>query len=203
MPDASTPDAWDDFVDRVLAAAPHPLGAKWEALLAPELVQDTRRALAELLADIQQATHENKREMPKHAYQAWLRETGLPTRRMLEERLREVKQITHNLHQAQLDEQRDEARAVAAKLACAINRHRLATVAAGLDPEPHDRALWAHLEVLIPYNGGRATLNEMIGRGVWTDDGIPPMTPCRDCAHARLRHLPRCQECDCADYRES
>jgi hypothetical protein len=134
-------------------------------------VHETRRALSDLLADLQQTTRENKATMPKHRYDSWLKSEGLPTRTLLEERLREVRRVTQELHQQRLGRDMNEARVIAAKLAFAIHEHRLACVAAGLEPEPHDRALWARLhDLTVDFGDETLTLNEAVGRGLWHDD---------------------------------
>lgn len=55
-------------------------------------------------------------------------------------------------------------------LACAIQRHRLDAIASGLAPEPHDRALWSVLDrVVVPLGKGQATVTELLGQGLWTE----------------------------------
>jgi hypothetical protein len=55
-------------------------------------------------------------------------------------------------------------------LAVAIDAHRQASAAAGIDPEPHDRTLWAALDTqaaYAPHDDDPRTLAELVASGVW------------------------------------
>lgn len=164
-----SPDDWDEFVDYVLDNAPPTKPeAVWAELLKPDILGKTKDALSELHRDLSETVAEKKRTLPTYRYVNWRRIEGDRTKEWLTARSRQVKKAAHEIHQELMGRTTNEGRHLARRLATAIQRHRLACVAAGLDPEPHDRELWSLLGSLTAQFGTeRWTLDEAIGRGVW------------------------------------
>jgi hypothetical protein len=159
----------------------------WQALTTPELAGRVRAILAGRDTDIQaqltqrQATLEAFREecyqrgpsgradwfAAKAEHNRW-RSRAVGMRRALQDRLTVLRVARQDGHQLRMEAQASHYRRLVAALAVAIDAHRQASAAAGLDPEPHDRALWA---VLAEHPAGAAddprTLAELVEAGVW------------------------------------
>ena len=163
----------DEYIDQVLAAIPlNTPAAVWHTLLSDDLVRRTHRALRLLNIDLEEVLAEAKASMHPASYERWRRTNHLDTQRALKLRLMQVKDALNNyIHRTRpADDKR--TRDLACRLAVGIQTHRLATVAAGLGPEPHDRALWALLaSETVPFTVDDEeldlTIDEVFGRGFW------------------------------------
>src|SRR6266511_527859 len=95
---------------------------------------------------------------------AWKR--ALEARLMVaKERNREAR-IQRNAQQHPRDNQ--SARAALSRLALAVHRHQATSKAEGVQPEPHDEALWASLDqITVPYGDLVVTLRSLIDSGAW------------------------------------
>jgi hypothetical protein len=162
-------EAFADYVEeRLDPAGP---GGDWEKLLAPELVDRTGQALADLRRDLDETCGEIRKEATRNQFAAWRRDVYRPTLDLLTLRRTSVVDRKRRYHLERQERQKTEARTLVARLATGIQRHRLACVASGFDPEQHDRDLWALLSRLsIDCYGGSLTLDEAIGREVWKFD---------------------------------
>lgn len=109
-------------------------------------------------------------------------------KRLAERRLRQVKDAEAASRRQKLPDQAGRAKQVQTDhaalmerharahrdavrlLALAINTHRQAVITAGITPEKTDLDLWAVLDdVSVPYQGGSATVAEMLTEGPWCD----------------------------------
>jgi hypothetical protein len=85
---------------------------------------------------------------------------------MVAKQRRRQARIDRNAQQFPRDEQ--TARATLSRLALAVHRHLMASKVEGINPEPHDQALWAALdELTVPYGELTVTLRSLIDSGAW------------------------------------
>ncbi|WP_344613318.1 hypothetical protein [Dactylosporangium salmoneum] len=165
----------DDFAGVISDALFYAVGPvekepDWQCLFHPDVVKRTYEALIEA----KRATEANLTAAKKSRNQGAL---NVERRRWdaIELRLKQARgsqaKSPRDAHIELQERNAREARNAVRLLAVAIHRHRLAAVAAALDPEPADRALWATLdEVQIAFRDSMVTLTEMLGTGVWTEE---------------------------------
>jgi hypothetical protein len=140
----------------------------WPALLDPAVIKRTKAALGILrtLSD-ERARHQAK-VLPPDDYLKWWHQHGQPAARVVSRRRMQATKLLDGRHLAETEAQARHARCAVRELALAVQRHRLATVSSGLDPEPHDRDLWTALATLtLPYRGDQVVLDDLLGAGVW------------------------------------
>jgi hypothetical protein len=161
----------------------------WQALTTPEMVGRVRAILAGRDTDLQaqliqrQAALEAFREecyqrgpdgkadwfAAKADYNRW-RRRAVGMRRALQDRLTVLRVARQGGHQLRMEAERSHYRRLVRTLAVAIAAHRQASAAAGIDPEPHDRTLWAALDRQLEdgqHNDDPQTLAELVASGVW------------------------------------
>jgi hypothetical protein len=140
----------------------------WPALLDPAVIKRTKAALGVLRTLLDgQARHQSKTLRPA-AYLDWWEAHGQPAARVVSRRRMQATKLLDGRHLAETEAQARHARCAVRELALAVQRHRLATVSSGLDPEPHDRDLWTALATLtLPYQGDQVALDELLGASVW------------------------------------
>jgi hypothetical protein len=91
-------------------------------------------------------------------------------KREAEARLLTAKEHRRRLRMEHNGQHRDDqpAREALRRLALAVHHHQRASRAQRIDPEPHDRLLWAALqEIEVPYGGISASLHALIDTDVW------------------------------------
>jgi hypothetical protein len=158
----------------------------WEALLAPEVVERVRRLLTAHHIDIEHQLAGRGAELEEFRHQCWeagpagrqawfdrqaehnrWRNRALGVKRSIAYRLQAVKAATSSQGQ-RVAEERRAYRDAARRLAVAIDRHREACVQEGIDPEPHDRALWnVLLEVRVPHGSEQVAAADLLADDVW------------------------------------
>ncbi len=159
----------------------------WEALLAPEVVDRVRRLLTARQVDIEHQLAERSAELGEFRHQCWeagpagrqawfdreaehnrWRSRALGVKRSIASRLQAAKATAGAKGQQRVAEERRAYRDAACRLAVAIDRHRQAGAEAGIDPEPHDQALWDALgQVQVPHGGGKVAVADLLAEGVW------------------------------------
>jgi hypothetical protein len=93
---------------------------------------------------------------------------ALGVKRSIAYRLQAAKATAGAKDQQRVAEERRAYRDAARRLAVAIDRHRQAGAEEGIDPEPHDQALWDALGgVQVPHNGGKVAVGDLLADGVW------------------------------------
>jgi len=192
-PDVLTPEVLagldDDQLWQVIYDNLHPgkdTPGAWEALLAPEVVDRVRRLLTARHVDIEHQLAERGAELEEFRHQCWeagpagrqpwfdreaehnrWRNRALGVKRSIAYRLQAVKAIAGSQTQ-RVAEERRAYRDAARRLAVAIDRHREACVREGIDPEPHDQALWEVLsKVRIPHGSEQVAAADLLADGVW------------------------------------
>jgi hypothetical protein len=183
--------AFREVVDQYVPKRSDPDGIVWEALHDPaviartyttlvEMVRETDNLLTTRAAELDALRQEcyrrgeaGKRDWfdAEAEHKVW-RGRALAWKRALEARLMVAKEhrrdarIDRNAQQFPRDDQ--TARAVLSRLGLAVHRHEVASKAEGINPEPHDTALWAALDQLtVPYGGLVVTLRSLIDSGAW------------------------------------
>lgn len=141
--------------------------ASWEVLLGRPLHARVRAALGRLIGEINTEANDNRRTMPPGEYARW--SSGVSGyRAALSLRLRQYEAARDRYRK----EERESSAGLVRLLTYAIADHRLACVAAGIEPEAHDRALWAALDRLVVHRDGKSlTLTQMLGEGYWPRTG--------------------------------
>jgi hypothetical protein len=95
------------------------------------------------------------------------RSRALGVKRSIAYRLQAVKATAGSQGQRVAQERR-AYRDAARRLAVAIDRHRQARAEQGIDPEPHDRAMWEVLcEVRMPHGSEMVAAADLLADGVW------------------------------------
>lgn len=147
----------------------------WDALLGPELVHRTRRYLSDIARDLKETREDRRAALSAREYAVWARDEKVnETQRHLTARQAEAHKAAYEAHQLRLAFDRNHGRRLAARLARGIARHKAATAVAGLDPEPHDEALWSLLETeTVPLGDDMVSAGEMLRRGIWRDEESP------------------------------
>jgi hypothetical protein len=158
----------------------------WEALLAPGAVDRVRRLLTAHQVDIEHQLAARSASLEEFRHQCWeagpagrqawferqaehnrWRNRALGVKRSIVFRLQAAK-ATAASHGERIAEERRAYRDAARRLAVAIDRHRQACVQEGIDPEPHDRALWDVLRtVRVPHGGELVAAADLLTDGVW------------------------------------
>jgi hypothetical protein len=165
----------DEFIDYVEEHLdPSGPSGDWTMLLSDDLLDRTAQALADLRRDLDRTCAEIGAEATRNEFVSWKRDVYRPTLDHLKVRRDSVVDRKRRNHLAFSERQVREARGLVARLATGIQEHRLAALASGFAPEPHDRALWALLSQLsMEFQKTSLTLDEAIGRGFWRFDGPP------------------------------
>ncbi len=89
-------------------------------------------------------------------------------KRSIAYRLQAAKATAGAKGQQRVAQERRAYQDAACRLAVAIDRHRQVGVGEGIDPEPHDRALWEVLgEVRVPHGSELVAAADLLGDGVW------------------------------------
>jgi hypothetical protein len=193
-PDVLTPEVLagldDDQLWQVIYDNLHPgkdTPGAWEALLAPEVVDRVRRLLTARHVDIEHQLAERGAELEEFRHQCWeagpagrqpwfdreaehnrWRSRALGVKRSIAYRLQAAKATAGAKGQQRVAEERRAYRDAARRLAVAIDWHRQAGAEEGIDPEPHDQALWDALgEVQVPHDGGKVAVGDLLADGVW------------------------------------
>jgi len=193
-PDVLTPQVLagldDDQLWQVIYDNLHPgkdTPGAWEALLAPEVVDRVRRLLTARHVDIEHQLAERGAELEEFRHQCWeagpagrqpwfdreaehnrWRSRALGVKRSIAYRLQAAKATAGAKGQQRVAEERRAYRDAARRLAVAIDRHRQAGAEEGIDPEPHDQALWDALgEVQVPHDGGKVAVGDLLADGAW------------------------------------
>jgi hypothetical protein len=145
-----------------------------------EMVRETDNLLTTRAAELDALRQECYRR-GEDGRQAWFqaeaehkvwRGRALGWKRSLETRLMVAKdrnrdaRIERNAKQHPRDNQ--SARASLCRVALAVHQHQATSKAEGVQPEPHDEALWAALDQLtVPYGKLTVTLRSLIDSGAW------------------------------------
>jgi hypothetical protein len=193
-PDVLTPEVLaglgDDQLWQVIYDNLHPgkdTPGAWEALVAPEVVDRVRRLLTARHVDIEHQLAERGAELAEFRHQCWeagpagrqawfdreaehnrWRGRALDVKRSIAYRLQVAKATAGAMGQQRVAQERRAYRGAACRLAVAINRHRQAGVQEGIDPEPHDQALWEVLrEVRVPQGSELVAAADLLADGVW------------------------------------
>ena len=96
------------------------------------------------------------------------RSRALGVKRSIASRLQAAKATAGAKGQQRVAQERRADRDAACRLAVAIDRHRQVGVQEGIDPEPHDQALWEVLwEVRVPHGSGMVAAADLLADGVW------------------------------------
>jgi len=162
-------EAFGDLVFKNLPAGAPP--QLWEALLSPELVHRTKAAITDVARDLMVTVEENKAELSELEYRRWLGKVGKPTRTALDERRAQARTASLKAHAKMVEADRNDGRRLAVRLAVGIAQHRAACAIAGLEPEPHDKALWSLLDSeRVGYGDQVVTPAEMLERGIWRNE---------------------------------
>ena len=192
-PEVLTPEVLagldDDQLWQVIYDNLHPgkdAPGAWEALLAPEVVDRVRRLLTARHVDIEHQLAERGAELEEFRHQCWeagpagrqawfdreaehnrWRSRALGVKRSIAYRLQAVKATAGSQGQRVVEERR-AYRDAARRLAVAIDQHRQACVQEGIDPEPHDRALWDVLRMVrVPHGSEMVAAADLLADGVW------------------------------------
>jgi hypothetical protein len=192
-PEVLTPDVIagldDDQLWQVIYDNLHPgkdAPGAWEALLAPEVVDRVRRLLTAHQVDIEHQLAARAARLEEFRHQCWeagpsgrqawferqaehnrWRNRALGVKRSIVYRLQAAKATASSQGQRMADERR-AYRDAARQLAVAIDRHRQACVREGIDPEPHDQALWDVLrKVPVPHGSEMLAAADLLADGVW------------------------------------
>ena len=182
-----------EVVSRHLSRRSDPDGTVWEALHDPAVIERTYTMLVEMVRETDnllttraaeleafrqecyQRGQDGRREWfdAEAEHKVW-RGRALAWKRALEARLMVAKQrnrearIERNAQQFPRDNQ--SARAALSRLALAVHRHQATSKAEGVDPEPHDEALWAALDqIAVPHGELVVTLRSLIDSGAWKE----------------------------------
>jgi hypothetical protein len=159
----------------------------WEALLAPEVVDRVRRLLTARHVDIEHQLAERGAELEEFRHQCWeagpagrqawfdreaehnrWRSRALGVKRSISYRLQAAKATAGAKGQQRAAEERRAYRDAARRLAVAIHQHQQACVQEGIDPEPHDRALWDVLRMVrVPHGSEMVAAADLLADGVW------------------------------------
>lgn len=168
----------------------------WDGLLHPDVVVRTRRVLGTCSEGIQSQIAERRAEMDAfqvdcfargaegkkewfaafREYSTW-RKRALSFRRLVLRRHAAAKRVAAT---ATATPPRQPARRASLgdavfRLAYAIEVHRIATLAAGIDPERHDRQLWeAPGGIVLELGSGRPTVAEFLAQTTSKPDFTPP-----------------------------
>jgi hypothetical protein len=168
-----------------------PDGTVWAALHDPAVIGRTYTTLVEMVREtdnllttraaeldaFRQDCYRRGEDGRRDWFQAeadhkvW-RSRALAWKRALEARLMVAKdrnreaRIERNAQAHPRDDQ--TARAALCRLALAVHRHQATSKAEGVQPEPHDEALWAALDqIAVPYGELVVTLRSLIDSGAW------------------------------------
>lgn len=169
-----------EFRDFVFRSIPEDTpGRVWRALLHDDIAIRTKNVLARIITELGAETKERAAQPMTDdeaaVYAVWRAERNAF---MVEagHRQHNAKQATAALAARPLPRQdslgfAQTMRTLVRDLATAINEHRLATIDAGIDPEPHDEELWEILDELSPpalfVGGPEPTLAELLLSGKW------------------------------------
>lgn len=141
----------------------------WPALLSPDMAKRTRGRLNTLKsAAIQQAQH-NASAMAKLVYDEWWQHRGRAALDAINRRRNMAERAAQREHVVRTEAKARETMQLVRRLAVGIQRHRLACIGAGLNPEVHDRELWKLLELRFGGDEPGTSLNEVLGTGAWDD----------------------------------
>jgi hypothetical protein len=185
--------AMDDKEYRILLAEIAPEGvdeAAWLVAYSPALIGRTKYQLQVIGKGLKsgaiEATHRSEWVQWNESYGA--------LRSAVDLRMRQAEAVSQERRQDHIEAAAGAARAkqerigssqrvapyrtLAQRLTLAINEHRIAAIAVGLAPEPHDIALWGVLEELaLPENDcGGPTLAEMVVSRRWRLADEPDVT---------------------------
>jgi hypothetical protein len=193
-PEVLTPEVLDGLDDeqlwQVIYDNLHPgkdAPGAWQALLAPEAIDRVRRLLTAHQVDIEHQLAERGAELEEFRHQCWeagpagrrawfdrqaehnrWRSRALGVKRSISYRLQTVKAAAGAKGQQRVSEERRAYRDAARRLAVAIARHRQSGSQEGIDPEPHDQALWeVLLDVRVPHGGSQVAVGDLLADGVW------------------------------------
>lgn len=155
-------ESFTDYVQGCLPSA-----GLFLTLHKPAVVDRAVTALGVLLDDFNQVVHENREEVGAGEFRRWWATVGGPLRDLLQRRIARAKGAARGARETELRRAARRHREVLGRLAEEIHVHRLAVLAAGVEPEAHDRAMWAALAALtIPVGGEDVRLDEALGRGL-------------------------------------
>jgi hypothetical protein len=183
--------AFREIVNQHVPKRSDPDGTVWEVLHDPAVITQTYTALVEMVRETDNLLTSRAAELDvfrqecyrrgeagkrdwfqaEAEYKVW-RGRALAWKRALEARLMVAKErrrdarIEQNAEQFPRDNQ--TARAALCRLALAVHRHQATSGAEGVDPEPHDEALWVALDqITVPYGELVVTLRSLIDSGAW------------------------------------
>lgn len=149
----------DEFLAAVSECVDDGSYEEWEALLAPTVARRTKAAIKLLFV-----------ELNGRAAGRWT-PADHARRAHLQRRAEHASRAVAAAHQTLMRNQASEDRASLARLTCAVQDHRLASINSGLAPETHDRDLWAVLdEVTVKFGREHVTLTAALARNVWTKE---------------------------------
>ncbi|SRR6266511_5653525 len=180
-----------EVVNQHVSKRSDPDGTVWGALHNPAVIGRTYTTLVEMVRETDNLLTTRAAELDAFRQECYRRgESGkrdwfdaeaehkvwrgraLAWKRALEARLMVAKErnrearIQRNAQQHPRDNQ--SARASLSRLALAVHQHQATSKAEGVQPEPHDEALWASLDqITVPYGDLVVTLRSLIDSGAW------------------------------------
>ena len=158
----------------------------WAALLAAKVAHRVRRLLTAHQVDIEHQLAGRGAELEEFRHQWWeagpagrqawfdrqaehnrWRNRALGIKRSIAYRLQAAKATAGSQGQRIVEERR-AYRDAARRMAFAIDRHRQTCLQEGIDPEPHDQALWEVLRtVRVPHGSEMVAAADLLADGVW------------------------------------
>jgi hypothetical protein len=156
-----------DYVEDVLG-----LGAAWNALNQAPVVRRTLKAIGRLEHDLGRALIANRRGMSPSELREWQVLVGNPTKASIHQRRRGTERAARNAREQELHDQRRAYRDKVGRLGAAIREHQYALLESAVEPEKHDRALWALLDdVSVYFKGAQCTVADALKQDLFVVEG--------------------------------
>jgi hypothetical protein len=160
-------EALADYIADVLH-----IGDAWRLLNRPEVVRRTVTALGVLENDLGQTRVEKRGELSEADFEQWRTSVNTPTLGWIRRRRARAERAAHHYREQRFIAQRRAYRATVGRLGAAIREHQHRLLETGVEPEEHDRELWALLDTEVAFfDGVEYTVADALKQGLFTATG--------------------------------